>query len=522
VTETEELELLHLLEAEARAKDLELFAGDRLLIKPKVPGELVPLRFNRAQRFVHQRLQDQLARVGMVRAIILKARQQGFSTYIGARFYWRAIHAEGLEVFILTHSQGATDNLFDMVDRFQRNNPEPPTVGAANAKELTFPILGSGYSVGTAGMSEVGRSRTIQLLHGSEAAYWKNAANHFAGVVQAVPRAPGTEVILESTGNGPAGEFYERWQQAEAGVGEYEAIFVPWFWSDEYRAEAPAGFALDDEEEELAGRFGLDPEQMAWRRIKLAELRDPMRFMREYPATANEAFMAADADSFIKPEAVLRARKATIEGIGPLILGVDPKREGHDRFAIAWRKGRCVSKVESDAAPVDAVTAAGRLKTIIDHDRPVAVFIDVGGQGGPIADMLRSWGEPYASLVKEINFASAPLESVRILADGSKRPGPKNRRAEMWEKSRDWLDEPGGADIPDRDSLQADACAPGYLYDLNQRLQLESKEKMASRGVRSPDEWDAVALTFAEPVAEPRPRRNPDRGYLGPNSWMAS
>jgi hypothetical protein len=56
--------------------------------------------------------------------------------------------------------------------------------------------------------------------------------------------------------------------------------------------------------------------------------------------------------------------------------------------------------------------------------------------------------------------------------------------------------------IPDSDSLQADACGPGYKYDSHPRLQLESKDAMRARGVPSPDEWDAVALTFAEPVRE--------------------
>ena len=47
--------------------------------------------------------------------------------------------------------------------------------------------------------------------------------------------------------------------------------------------------------------------------------------------------------------------------------------------------------------------------------------------------------------------------------------------------ARDWLNDPAGADIPDLDSLQADACGPGYHYDSNQRLRLESKERMRSR-----------------------------------------
>jgi hypothetical protein len=71
----------------------------------------------------------------------------------------------------------------------------------------------------------------------------------------------------------------------------------------------------------------------------------------------------------------------------------------------------------------------------------------------------------------------------------------------MWMKSREWLEDAAGAAIPDRDSLQADACGPTYTYDSNSRLKLESKDHMRARGVRSPDEWDAVALTFAEPVA---------------------
>jgi len=83
-------------------------------------------------------------------------------------------------------------------------------------------------------------------------------------------------------------------------------------------------------------------------------------------------------------------------------------------------------------------------------------------------------------------------------------------------------------DIPDLDSLQADACGPGYGYDMNQRLLLESKERMRARGIRSPDEWDAVALTFAEPVKSPRPRlveRSHDYAIsVGDSStaWMAT
>lgn len=503
--------------------DFPLYAGRCLKIRTK-SGAIKPLTLNRAQRYVHERLEAQKARTGKVRALVLKARQQGFSTYVGGRFYWRSTLNRGVQVYILTHEQDATDNLFAMVNRYHDHSPMKPSTSAASAKELHFDKLDSGYSVGTAGAKAVGRSKTVQLFHGSEVGFWPNAKSHFAGVVQAIPDLPGTEIILESTGNGVAGEFFERWQQAVAGIGDYEAIFVPWFWTDEYRREVPPGFTLDEEEAEyfaLHRDNGLtDLEQMVWRRAKLAELKDPMLFKQEYPATADEAFQATGHDSFIKPDSVTKARNANLEGLGPLVVGVDPKRDGTDRFAIAWRRGRKVSKVESDAAPIDTLRAAHKLKHIIDTDKPARMFIDAGGGAG-IYDVLVSWGPKYRKVARLISFASSPVLPPKLDKDGKPMAGPANRRAEMWQSSKEWLEDAGGADIPDLNSLQADAIGPKYRRDLNQRLLLESKDDMKKRGIRSPDEWDAIVLTFAEPVDEELDEPDDiEDTFEGEQAWM--
>lgn len=484
--------------------DFVLYAERCLKIRPKDPRQGVqPFLLNTAQQYLHGRFQAQMQRTGKVRALVLKGRQQGISTYIGGRFYWRTTHSRGVRCFILTHEQDATDNLFGMVERYHEHCPTlvKPSTGASNAKELSFDRLESGYAVGTAGTKAVGRSQTIQLFHGSEVAFWPNAPTHFAGVVQAIPDLPGTEIVLESTANGVGGEFHERWQQAEAGIGDYEAIFIPWFWSPEYQRSLPEGFSLTVEEETYRANYGLSLEQMAWRRNKMAELKDPLLFMQEYPATAAEAFQMTGHDSFIKPESVLKARKANLDGHGPLIIGADPARFGDDRFSLAWRKGRQLVKRES-RSKIDVVAGANWIKQVIDIDHPDRLFIDVGGVGAGVYDILQSWGEPYAGTCKPIDFAGTPQEADLILPNGEKRPGPYNRRAEMWMRSRDWLNEAGGADIPDEDSIQADACGPSYHYNANSYLLIEAKEHMRARGVRSPDEWDAVALTFAEPVGE--------------------
>lgn len=485
--------------------DLEFYSKNCMFIRSK-SGAVQPLRFNRAQQYIHEQLERQLRETGKVRALILKGRQQGCSTYVSARYYHAASWRKGVRTFILTHEDAATQNLFEMVNRYHENCPEfvRPSTGAANAKELLFDLLDSGYKVGTAGTKGVGRSSTIQLFHGSEVAFWKNAETHAAGVLQAVPNEPGTEVILESTANGIGNFFHQNWQAAERGEGDFAAIFVPWFWQEEYRRDPQPGFELTDEEQEYAHLYELDLGQMAWRRNKISELKDPALFKQEYPATAAEAFQMSGHDSFIKPEIVAQARKNVREESGPLVIGFDPARFGDDGSAMARRRGRKVIKVER-RNKLTTMEGAGWVKQVIDDESPARVFIDVGGLGVGIYDRLIEMG--YDEVVKPVNFGAAPLEPPKIGEDGKKiGGGPVNRRAEIWMASRDWLAQEGGADIPDTDSLQGDACGPGYKYDSESRVLLESKEAMRARGVPSPDEWDAVALTFAEPVPVSAPR----------------
>jgi hypothetical protein len=294
------------------------------------------------------------------------------------------------------------------------------------------------------------------------------------------------------------GEYHERWQQAEAGQGDYEAVFIPWFWQDEYRRPVGKDFRLTPDEDAYRKAHKLDLEQMAWRRNKIVELKDPLLFMQEYPATAAEAFQMSGHDSYIPAELVMRARKNDVLPSGPLVIGYDPAWKGSDRHAMAFRRGRKLEKVVC-ANRLDTMQGAGWAKKVIDTEKPARMFIDVGGVGAGVYDRLYEMG--YGDIVRAINFGSAPLEPP--LPDSlDKGGGPLNRRAEIWMKSKEWLEDVAGVQVPDSDTLQADACAPGYKYDSHTRLQLESKEDIRKRGLRSPDEWDAVALTFSEPVFE--------------------
>src|SRR5262249_48956967 len=165
--------------------DLPYFAEQALRIRTK-SGAIAPLTFNSAQLRIHEALEAQKAKTGKVRALILKARQQGASTYTGARFFWRTLYTVGLRTFILAHDDAASANLFEMVMRFLNNLPEGmrPPVSTANVKELVFSETDSGYKVASARTAGTGRSATVQCLHGSEVGFWLNADTHAAGVLQ--------------------------------------------------------------------------------------------------------------------------------------------------------------------------------------------------------------------------------------------------------------------------------------------------------------------------------------------------
>ena len=281
------------------ASNFELYALNCLKIRTK-NGDVKDFELNEAQQYLNKRCEEQLKKNGKVRAIILKGRQQGISTYIEGRLFWRTTNNAGRRAFILTHEAEATKNLFEMAERYLQLCPSfmCPRVGASSDRELSFNLIDSGYRVGTAGNKNTGRSSTIQYFHGSEAAFWDNASDIAKGALQAVPDADGTEIFIESTANGKLNWFYEQWMLAQSGESEYMPIFIPWFWQSEYRTKPSETMITTKEEMQLMKLYKLDMYQIAWRRKKIAELssaglRGEDEFRQEYPCSWEEAFEAS-------------------------------------------------------------------------------------------------------------------------------------------------------------------------------------------------------------------------------------
>lgn len=293
-------------------EDYALFATEQIKIRPKdVTRGLIPFSFNEPQELIHEAIEKQLSEKGRVRAIILKARQQGISTYCTGRVYWKTIYMPLSRSVVMAHDGATSDALFNM-SKDVHGNMDPqfkPEMSKSNAKEIIFvenkkDELGNeyeekrGYRLYTAGSPEAGRGTTPTVAHLSEVAFWQFDEKILAGLFQGIPSAPGTEVILESTANGISGEFYRMWKAAEAGENDYVPIFIPWFLTSEYRDEHyPKDWVLTEEEEKYKEEHDLDLAQMWWRKMKIGES-GPIKFQQEYPATSEEAFVASGANVF--------------------------------------------------------------------------------------------------------------------------------------------------------------------------------------------------------------------------------
>lgn len=174
----------------------------------------------------------------------------------------------------------------------------------------------------------------------------------------------------------------------------------------------------------------------------------------------------------------------------PLIMGVDVARFGDDQSVIAFRRGRDAATIPwVKRRGVNLMDLASEIARLADQEHVDAIFVDGVGMGAGVVDRLRQMQRDVFDVQAGGKAGGLHLdEPIKV----------KSKRAEMWANMRSWLK--GGA-IPDDDDLQTDLTGLLYGYDADGNTILERKEDAKKRGVASPDSADALALTFAEPVA---------------------
>lgn len=306
---------------------------------------LVPLKFKPAQEALYEAIKNEMRNGRPPRIIVLKGRQQGISTVTEALMFQDAATRKMVNTLIVAHRDDSTEALFEMNKLFYDSLPKnlQPMRKNSNARAIVFenptkdaerkrkrPGLRSRIRCVTAGGKGAGRSLTFNNVHLSEFAFWPgDKKKTFLGIMQTVPNDINTLVVIESTANGYE-EFKELWDGAVAGTNGWVAVFLPWYMEPEYRKEVEPGTEWTEEERKIQKQFGLDDEQMAWRRwcIRVNCGGDVNLFRQEYPNTPDEAFLMS-GDPFFDNDTVMARRMAAPK---PLKEGIfeykEPEIEG--------------------------------------------------------------------------------------------------------------------------------------------------------------------------------------------------
>jgi len=314
-------------------EDTAFYAENFLKIVDK-DENLVDFTPNAAQLELEAKLREQHEAGQPMRAIVLKARQVGISTWIQAKLMQRVMTRANHRAIVIAHDVETGGILFGMGQTMYAHLPDdegetytdlegiprplrPPIGGHRRKRELEFSspdrgawVRGGSWPnsrliVDTAKEFEAGRGSRYSSVHCSELAFWDDPAAKLSALKNACPKRHGTLLVIESTANGH-NFFKEQWDLAAAGASGYVPFFWPWWRHEEYRlpflnegeraAFRPADTDQNrfaEEEAELIRRFGLDLEQLNWRRHTIVDECSGQLdiFHQEYPATPEEAFL---------------------------------------------------------------------------------------------------------------------------------------------------------------------------------------------------------------------------------------
>jgi len=298
--------------------DFAYYSKNLLKIKNK-KTQLVPLKLWEPQVLLHSVVQKLITSGQPLRIIVLKARQEGISTYTEGQIFWRAHLNENTNNVIIAHEKESGNNIFGMCKLFYDCLPPAlrPMITHNSKEALVFanpdrktqyknPGLRSSLEVRTAGKKSVARGTTIHNLHCSELSFWPFPQEVVPALLPTIPQNSQSLILYESTANGINNFFYNEWQRAKNNDSNFYPFFLPWFALPEYTREFNTDnerlafqSSFNDEEKELQRVHHLTIEQLFWRRCTIKDLHGDIElFRQEYPSTDIEAFIVSGVPIF--------------------------------------------------------------------------------------------------------------------------------------------------------------------------------------------------------------------------------
>lgn len=284
-------------------EDFAWFCRTFVKIKNK-DGEVIPLELNEAQHIIFDAIWSAEQAGKPVRIVGLKGRQQGFSTVIQAYHAWKAMMFKGRSCLTIAHDLEPARQLFGKAELIFEEFPEElrPVRGETRAgRKMVFKAPHHSMMYVETSRNEAGRSGTFQHVHATELPWWENAKDVMDGLLQSIPKQPGTSIIVESTACGVGDYFHSLWKGANASGRDWNGftpVFVPWFATREYaRPWEDDDVAFSKAEKDFQKQYSLSDEQVLWYRDKIAELGEAIA-RQEYPSNPDEAFLMSGSPYF--------------------------------------------------------------------------------------------------------------------------------------------------------------------------------------------------------------------------------
>jgi hypothetical protein len=327
----------------------------------------VPFELRPAQSRLETILTAQRAEGRPMRAIILKARKMGFSTFAQGLMIQRATLRANHNCLTVAQDNKTAHELFGIGEAmygYLPNDPDlawckPPITHTRRGRELHFGEasrdarsrgdrgLNSKILVDTANEFDAGRGFTFHTLHLSEVAFWADIQRKLTSLLNTVPQDdPDTLILVESTPNG-FNYFQKMWERAEKGDSEYAPFFAAWFEDTRYARpfvgdqdrgefEAIVGTGPFGGDEPDLRAQGLTLEQLHWRRWAIENLThgDLDTFRQEYPGNPEEAFIGTGRTVFAanRVRQIIRDTIELDKGAEELWLEASERKTRHRMF----------------------------------------------------------------------------------------------------------------------------------------------------------------------------------------------
>ena len=307
-------------------------------IKNKQGGDDIPFKLNRPQRRLCEEMDRQWNEKGLVRLIMLKARQWGGSTEVQNYIAHKQLTVrKGLNSLIVGHVKDASAEVESMFDRMLDNYPieflydlgTPITSSTKKIESLHatqnirhIPARNCNIKIGTAEKPDSARGGDSAMVHCTEVAFWrKTEGKSPEAIVRSATSGatyrPDTIIVYESTANGTGNFFQREYDAAKNGRSQFSAFFVPWMEIELYQVgvDDPEAFARElwrnrdnttpPDDHHTSGSYlwklwnmGATLENIQWYIIERMKYNDDADMMAEFPSDDVEAFKHSGARVF--------------------------------------------------------------------------------------------------------------------------------------------------------------------------------------------------------------------------------